>query len=421
MALHDRSETDFASILNKYLSPSRAIQSPEFLKGRDKHLVDIRKALYAPGRQVFIHGYRGVGKTSLAQTAAFQFQGSNNSPIILSCAGSGFYDVIHDFASKVFPSDPREIKRISQSGVNLSVRHLSADMRATVETGKIPRPQTVNEAVDLVAFIAGRQHEPDIVIMDEFDRLSNKDDHARFADFVKEISAQNISTKFIFCGIGETLEEFFGTHGSVFRYFHTIKLDRLDFEPRFEIITTAAEPLDVVIGQTTIIRIARISDGFPHFIHLLTEKLLWAVYEDQASDGRANTEHFIRAIKDATEVLEPEIKVPYEKATRKYSNKCEEILWAVADNHQLQRPTKEIYASYQRIMKKRPADKGVSKEQFYSWMNNLKTQPYGEILVGSGSGWYEFRDKIVRAYARLRADQEGIELDIDHPLQKRKL
>jgi uncharacterized protein len=74
MALERIAEEKFAQLMGRVLSPSRAIESPELLKGRDDQLREIRRAWYQGGRQIFIYGYRGVGKTSLAQTAAHQHQ-----------------------------------------------------------------------------------------------------------------------------------------------------------------------------------------------------------------------------------------------------------------------------------------------------------------------------------------------------------
>jgi hypothetical protein len=61
---------EFGAKLDAVLSPASAIKSPEFLQGRDQQLTDVRQALAMKGRHVFIHGFRGVGKTSLAYTAA---------------------------------------------------------------------------------------------------------------------------------------------------------------------------------------------------------------------------------------------------------------------------------------------------------------------------------------------------------------
>ena len=92
------------------LPPSRPIQSVEFLRGRASQLEEIRRALYSPGRHLFIHGYRGVGKTSLAQTAAFQNQSSDGAPIFLSSADATFEQLIHDMVARGLSNDPRRVK-----------------------------------------------------------------------------------------------------------------------------------------------------------------------------------------------------------------------------------------------------------------------------------------------------------------------
>src|SRR6266404_3536527 len=76
---------DFIAILTRELYSSRPIDTFEHLRGRDKEMDAIDQALVAPGRHIFIFGDRGVGKTSLAQTAAYKYQSSDNEPIILGC------------------------------------------------------------------------------------------------------------------------------------------------------------------------------------------------------------------------------------------------------------------------------------------------------------------------------------------------
>ena len=62
----------FGERLNELVSPAQPIQSIENLQGRTKELARIEKALFAPGRHIFIYGDRGVGKSSLAAAAANQ-------------------------------------------------------------------------------------------------------------------------------------------------------------------------------------------------------------------------------------------------------------------------------------------------------------------------------------------------------------
>ena len=64
-------------------------------------------------------------------------------------------------------------------------------------------------------------------------------------------------------------------------------------------------------------------------------------------------------------------------------------------------------------MDERPTRRKLTKIQFSGRLNNLKTQRHGEIIVGGGAGWYEFKENIVRGYVRLRAEKEGIHLDAE--------
>lgn len=75
----------FATRLNEVLTLSVPVRTPEKLFGRERLLEKIQLALHSPGRHVFIYGDRGLGKTSLAHTAATLVQSSDNRPITVSC------------------------------------------------------------------------------------------------------------------------------------------------------------------------------------------------------------------------------------------------------------------------------------------------------------------------------------------------
>ena len=47
--------------------------------------------------------------------------------------------------------------------------------------------------------------------------------------------------------------------------------------------------------------------------------------------------------------------------------------------------------------------------------NNLKRANHGSILTGTRQGWYEFTEKMIRGYVRLKAEQEQLVLEADHP------
>jgi uncharacterized protein len=57
-------------LISTHLSPERPIRSTEFLRGRTGDLDRVERELRHFHAVPFIYGYRGVGKTSLARTAA---------------------------------------------------------------------------------------------------------------------------------------------------------------------------------------------------------------------------------------------------------------------------------------------------------------------------------------------------------------
>lgn len=69
----------------------RPIDQQQHLKGREKQIAQIHRNLDSLGRQVFIFGDRGVGKTSLARTAAFAAPGYKLDPVYVACDREGSF------------------------------------------------------------------------------------------------------------------------------------------------------------------------------------------------------------------------------------------------------------------------------------------------------------------------------------------
>ncbi|MEX2649328.1 MAG: hypothetical protein WD673_09975 [Alphaproteobacteria bacterium] len=186
-------------------------------------------------------------------------------------------------------------------------------------------------------------------------------------------------------------------------------------DSRFKIIESSSNALNLQIDISTKYRIGAISDGFPHYVHLICERLFWEVFDDPQIQDSVRPEHFVKAIKSAVQSVEPTLRAAYDKATKKYNEVYEEILWAVTDDHQLQRRSADIYQSYLRIMEDR-GKRLPTKDKFNARMNNLKKPAHGNVLVGTRAGWYRFRENILRGFVRLRAEEQGVVLDREHAL-----
>src|SRR6266436_6303647 len=122
MSIPNITEDDLRKILAENLTPSDTIKTPERLFGRAATLRTIDRALNSPGRQIFIYGDRGVGKTSLALTAAFLHTGVENMPIYAFCGRtSKFGEIIQAIGNNRIPIQDRMEPNESGGGFNLSL------------------------------------------------------------------------------------------------------------------------------------------------------------------------------------------------------------------------------------------------------------------------------------------------------------
>jgi uncharacterized protein len=413
------SEADFGNRLATVLSSSHPLQSQENLFGRSQQLTNIRKALFQHGRHILIHGLRGVGKSSLAQTAAFQLS-EGIDPIIIGCEPtSTFVSTMREILAEACGRDPKFKSKIVETSAGFSKFGISLGTKITVQSGENREPVSINDCVRLFEFYAKEVSGRPIIVIDEFDQIGDITEQAQFANFVKQVSDRHIPVRFIFCGIGESVQALLAGHASLDRYFHTESLGQLPWEARFEIVQNAADKLDITVDNTTEIRIARVSDGFPYYVHFLTEKLFWKVWEAQNS-GIVTHQLFEAAMNDSANSMDMRLRGPYQLATEKYTKDSEFVLWAAADGHELRKRSTDIFESYLRIVDtlKQPR---VDRPKFNQRMARLKEVKNGAILSGTRAGWYEFSEKMIRGYVRLRAEQNGVLLEADHPSAPRRI
>lgn len=407
------SEEQFTKLLHSYVSASAPIKSIEHLKGREIQCQKIERALRSPGRSVFIFGDRGVGKTSLAQTSAYRYHSSGNEPTIISVDNSStFYSVIHDLINRIAGHRPDLLKAKTKIKASAKFQNLGFDLINEIETGKIPIPKSINEAVALVEYFFQTTDIESVVVIDEFERLKENQEKALFADFIKQIGDQNLGLKFIFCGVASALDELLASHHSCFRYMETVALERLAWTARAEIINAAAEAFNLSIDERLVWKISAMSDGFPYYIHIVCEKLFWSIYDHEDTIQKCTDSMLELAVNEAVSSIDTTLKVTYEKATRKYRDDYQEILWAAANHNNLERRNAEIAESYKQIMSGR-TNPLMTRQQFNTRLNALKKDSHAEILVGTRTGWYRFNENVIRGYVRLRAMQQGVELGLD--------
>jgi len=429
---------DFGHELEKYFRPQSPVDDVDLLQGRESQLLQINRAVASTGRSIFVWGDRGVGKTSLAVASAQQNLPASLQPISVSCDDrSRMLDLMSTLVDELRGKSPLAREVEYKAGAMFSGLGVERTTRSA-ELGL----QNVNDvARALDAAIEQwrekfRGHNP-IVIMDEFDLLPPPE-RKYFGDVVKQIGDRRLSITLIFCGVSESLDNLLAGHESASRYVEPVQLERLYLDDCMKILDAGAQALSVTIHDDHKLRAAQISDGFPHFVHLLGSSMLWEWYDDPQAGSRIDPRHFEAGVIRAVTSTYKKLEELYHAATRKYTAGWDYVLWAAADHHQLMQPSNMVWDSYCRIIAEATAIKAkdpatslpeivssnekrpdpLDKSRFYNKMSALKSKRHAHVLKGTRAGWYQFSIPLLRGYCRLVAQRYGIRLGTEYVISK---
>ena len=403
---------EFGQKLSRVVSPATPIRSVEHLFWRSEQLQRIEKSLFMTGRHIFIYGDRGVGKSSLAATAATQWQTSDAEPITVPCATDASLKSIVANIGYIALSASRLRKTKLTQKAALELKYLKADAsREITQNDLYTEIHNLNDAVEILKEAGQIHSERSIIVIDEFDRLP-VNERLLFGDFVKQLGDRGIDVKIIFTGVGRSLQELLGAHASAIRQLDTILLPQLPWEGRFEIVRAALKEFDLEIDQEIVLRIAAVSDGFPSYVHKITEKMLWRVFEDDQVVREVTAEHYHRAINDTVSESYAMFSDLYDKIVNQRQDGWEEVLWSTADSDFLRRYLKDMYSSYEHIMERRMGHIPLDYGKYSTRIRSLKGKSCGEVLVPDPSkvGLYQYRESMFRGYVRMQAEAHGVEL-----------
>ncbi len=421
MLVPRRSQAEFETLLAEHVRPSSPIESFEHLFDRDKQLNRIEEALSSPGRHIFIYGDRGAGKTSLAKSAAYKHHPSHGEPVYTACGKkTSFSAIVRDITSQLdhrssYVAIARTVSggaKVAAGGVTLGGSHTQKESQRDLEG------LDLNAATAAIKEAVERQPttDPKVIVIDEFENLPSSEDRQQFAELIKQLSDRGVHVSLIFCGIGKSLDDLLQGHGSAHRYLEEVKLPSppLTFSGRWAIIDGACQAIGLTINDDSRLRIAQVSDGFPHYVHLIAQKLFWAAFRAQVVVQELTPEDYMNAVREALGSVESRLRTAYDTATKKDQDSYQEVIWSVADHFELERNNRRIYnESYLRVMNDidRPP---LSFDAFQARLANLKSARHGSILSSDRRGWIHFTENLIRGYVRLVAESKGIRLALEH-------
>jgi GTPase SAR1 family protein len=418
MSINNLENHEFYTRLKKVIRPASPISTFELLFGREKQISDIESVLYSDGRSVFIYGDRGVGKTSLAHTVAYKLQ-EEREPILVGCEPSStLSSIINDILFKGIPHKEFNPEKTSTIGVNLGVDGYGLNLEKTTKTihkEQVFNINTISSAVLALDKLTHIHSKHPFIVIDEFDQIESQQERQNFGRLIKALGDQNINVKIIFTGISDSLHSLIGGHLSSERQIHQTHLEALPWNGRFEIIDRAFSEFNLKVHDDPRYKIAGLSDGFPHYVHLLCEKILLCAFNKKENITEINNDLFLEGLDDAVNSISETLKHDYVLATVGRQEYFHHLLWAMGDSADLQREKKTIKYSYFEICKQNQLTT-LEVKQFDRQFNKLKTEKFGTIIIDafeSRKGWYKFKENMIRGYVRMLAEKNGIRLDFE--------
>jgi uncharacterized protein len=406
--------------ISSTLSPERPIRSTEFLRGREDDLARVEQELRYFHAIPFIYGHRGVGKTSLARTAAQIVTSSDREHLYIACApGSRLLQILHEIGEEVVKLTLKlRQANVALKQVDVEIS-LSPSIRASFEqnSANLAPFDNVTTAVRVLRELD--QLLPDaagtVIVVDELESLSEAD-RSDLAFFIKQLGDQEFRLKFVLVGIASNVHELIGAHQSVPRYLKEVSLTPLGFQVLMDIVERAASSIGVEVPRDVLMRIAIIGNGFPHFAHLMGKALLVQAVEASSSvvSNAVYRKGVAAAVKDSLE----ELRISYEAATQRGDDYFKHLVWALAHRDVVDLRIDEWLESY-RDLARSNSWQIADETRLRSAIGNFASESYGNIIVNTPARYgaveiryryKRFSTNLMRGHVRLCAENEGVTL-----------
>ncbi len=243
--------------------PSTPIETRELFAGRWKQIEFVMDSILQVGLHAVIYGERGVGKTSLANVAGplleyLDRKSKGTSERIVIKINTSSEDSFGTSWARALdevglPSDPIEFNSKGKQGPVRSLR----------EACGIAGDPNVDEVRRALA-----QLKHSVFIFDEFDRIA-REKKKPFTDLIKALSDFSVASTVVLVGVSDTITELIEDHESIARAITQIKMPRMNTDELRDILEKGQKALRVSFEDTAARRIVNMSQGLPHYTHLV--------------------------------------------------------------------------------------------------------------------------------------------------------
>ena len=379
---------------SQLFTPSSPLTENDLFAGRSEQIEKMLDATSERGKHVILFGERGVGKTSLARLFENFFPKTLRHVHVVREQ----VDPTDDFSSiwaKVF----RDIHvDVSQNGNTETVSVASL-------IDGILQPDEVRRRLEGLF----PPNDLPIIIIDEYDKLSDPSANDLMANTIKSLSDFGVNVTVILVGVADNVIELIGEHQSVQRCLEQILMPRMETNERREVLNRAIPRLGMEITFDASRKIIDLSRGLPAYIHSLG---LYAVRNACARRSLTITEEDVdfaitRAIEKAQEIVRENYAVAV------HSNRADtlykEVLLACAlaeTNDRGMFAPQAVCAPLSTVLKR-----GVEISTFQQHLKKFIAPERGEILIRKGrERAYQFRfaDPIMQPFVIMKGIEDKL-------------
>lgn len=216
--------------------PAAPVDDLELFAGREKQRNEVISAVGQLGSHIALYGERGIGKTSLARVTAALFNQPGIRRFQAAMVNCHTDDTFESLWGNVFARLGREIDNYTPEGVRFEVEQLDP---------------------------------PALIVIDELDRLESDDALTLLADTIKTLSDNAVPSTMMLVGVATSIDELIGEHESIVRSLAEIEMPRMEPEELRGILVKGCEHAGIGMQTEAIERIVALSEGLPHYTHLL--------------------------------------------------------------------------------------------------------------------------------------------------------
>lgn len=383
----------------RVFTPAAPIDEKTLFAGRKEQLRKVVDTVNQRGQHAIIFGERGVGKTSMANVLSSSI--TAGIPVLAPHVNCDSKDTHSSLWLKVL-SEIQLSREIRPAGFGTE-----PSVTVTNPAENLPKTLTAEDVRRVLIRLS--QGAILLLIIDEFDRLSDPSDRRMFADTIKTLSDHSVGATVVLVGVADTVEQLIGEHQSVERALVQIPMPRMSVGELEEIVKTGLSRLEMEIEPEALVHISSLSQGLPHYTHLLG--LHAARRAIDRGELRVTLSDVDSAIKVALDQAQQSVRGLYNKAIRsprKESLYAQVLLaCALSETDELGYfPAGAVKAPMSKLMKK-PYDIPSFSRHLYDFCE-AKRGPVLEKIGGKRTFRFRFINPLMQPFVTMRGLRDGL-------------